>query len=174
MCRIFLNGSSIVGMSERSFERWTFCGRNQFVRRTFTRHYHFSRCIRKEQSCSISSGRVAGTSLWPERLIVPSCSFDEPKKCWRIFLNGSSILSKSATGAGRINSLSGGSARTRDQSDLHKRNFHFGRRNTTAEEAATRMLPPCRLSAGMTLAAALCDWGNNFSHIKIYPHSRHL
>ena len=55
---------------------------------------------------------------------------------------------KSATGAGRIiGPLSGGSARTRDQSDLRKRHFHFGRRNTTAEMAATRMLPPCRLSA---------------------------
>ena len=57
---------------------------------------------------------------------------------------------KSATGAGRIiGPLSGGSARTRDQSDLRKRHFHLGRRNTTAEEAATRMLPPCRLSAGL-------------------------
>ncbi|MBO4639332.1 MAG: hypothetical protein J5710_06200 [Treponema sp.] len=57
---------------------------------------------------------------------------------------------KSATGAGRIiGPLSGGSARTRDQSDLRKRHFYFGRRNTTAEEAATRMLPPCRLSAGL-------------------------
>ena len=45
--------------------------------------------------------------------------------------------------------LSGGSARTRDQSDLRKRHIHFGRRNTTAEMAATRTLPPCRLSAGL-------------------------
>ena len=57
---------------------------------------------------------------------------------------------KSATGAGRIiGQLSGGSARTRDQSDLRKRHIHFGRRNTTAEMAETRTLPPCRLSAGL-------------------------
>ena len=48
-----------------------------------------------------------------------------------------------------IGQLSGGSARTRDQSDLRKRHFHFGRRNTTAEMAATRMLPPCLNRAGL-------------------------
>lgn len=37
---------------------------NQFVRRTSSMHFHFVRGIRKEQSCSISSGRVAGTGLW--------------------------------------------------------------------------------------------------------------
>ena len=37
---------------------------NQFVRRTSSKHFHFVRGIRKEQSCSISSGRVAGTGLW--------------------------------------------------------------------------------------------------------------
>ena len=57
---------------------------------------------------------------------------------------------KSASGAGRIlGLLSVGSARTRDQSDLRKRHIHFGRRNTTVEKAATRTLPPCRLSAGL-------------------------
>ena len=45
--------------------------------------------------------------------------------------------------------LSDGSARTRDQSDLRKIYIHFGRRNETAEMAATRTLPPCRLSAGL-------------------------
>ena len=76
---------------------------NQFVRRTSSRHFHFLRCIRKEQSCSISSGRVAGTSLWQV------CDWS-----WKI-----------------IGPLSVGSARTRDQSDLCKRHIHFGRRNTT-------------------------------------------
>ena len=65
--------------------------------------------------------------------------------------------------------LSNGSARTRDQSDLRKRHIHFGRRNTTAEKAATRTLPPCRLSAGVAFTPALCDWGNHFSHTKIVP-----
>lgn len=37
---------------------------NQFVRRTSSKHFHFVRGIRKEQSCSISSGRVAGKGLW--------------------------------------------------------------------------------------------------------------
>ena len=59
---------------------------------------------------------------------------------------------KSATGIGRITGpLSGGSARTRDQSDLRKMHIHFGRRNTTAETAATRTLPPCRLSPWLAL-----------------------
>ena len=74
---------------------------------------------------------------------------------------------KSATGAGRIiGPLSGGSARTRDQSDLRKRHFHLGRRNTTAEEAATRMLPPCRLSAGLVPVRLRQQF---FPHIDISP-----
>ena len=65
---------------------------------------------------------------------------------------------KSANGAGRfIDTLSGGSARTRDQSDLRKSHIHFGRRNKTAEKAATRKLPPCRLSAGVAFTPPLWD-----------------
>ncbi len=65
---------------------------------------------------------------------------------------------KFATGAGRIiGQLSVGSARTRDQSDLRKKHIHFGIINTTAEMAATRTLPPCRLSAGVAFTPALCD-----------------
>ena len=38
-------------------------GRNQFVQRTSSGHYHFSRGIRKEQSCSIPSGCVSRHKL---------------------------------------------------------------------------------------------------------------
>lgn len=52
--------SCLSGALEDAFLSWT----NQFVRRTSSMHFHFVRGIRKEQSCSISSGRVAGTGLW--------------------------------------------------------------------------------------------------------------
>ena len=51
-----------------------------------------------------------------------------------------------------------------DQRDLRKRHIHFGRRNTTAERAATRMLPTCRLSAGLVPVRL-----RQTSHTKILP-----
>ena len=65
---------------------------------------------------------------------------------------------KSATGAGRIiGPLSGGSARTRDLSDLCKVFILFLKKKFSVVMAATRTLPPCRLNTGCALAPSLCD-----------------
>lgn len=64
--------------------------------------------------------------------------------------------------------LSDGSARTRDQSDLRKIYIHFGRRNETAEMAATRTLPPCRLSTGVAFTPTPVRL-RQISHKRIVP-----
>ena len=76
-----------------------FPGRNQFVRRTSSGHFHFF--------TRHTEGAVLFNFKWLRQQ--------------------AQAYGKSATGAGRnIGPLSGGSARTRDQSDLRKRHWHFG------------------------------------------------
>ena len=77
-----------------------FHGRNQFVRKTSSGHFHFF--------TRHTEGAVLLNFKWLRQQ--------------------AQTYGKSATGAGRIiGPLSGGSARTRDQSDLCKRHIHFGR-----------------------------------------------
>jgi len=85
-----------------------------------------------EISLSVAGGLYEEFCLWKrnsEEAVLP-----------QIQGRGAAIaFGKSASGAGRIlDSLSVGSARTRDQSDLRKKHIHFGRINTTAEKGGNK------------------------------------
>ena len=130
-------------LSERSFGRWFFSWKKSICPKDFIRAFSFF--------TRHTEGAVLLNFKWLRQQ--------------------AQAYGKSATGAGRIiDPLSGGSARTRDQSDLRKRHIHFGRWNTTRKG---RQHGCCRL-ADWAQGLSLCDWGNNLSHTKIYPHSRHL
>ena len=77
---------------------------------------------------------------------------------------------KSATGVLRIiDPLSGGSARTRDQSDLRKMHIHFGIINTTEAMAATRTLPPLPQSRRGGVYASPARLRQYFTYERITP-----
>lgn len=81
---IFLNGSSILGMSERSFTVNCFVDGNNVVRRRRT--VRGSLFLEEELGRSSLASNQGARSGHKEQQVVPSRSFDEPKKCSAFFL----------------------------------------------------------------------------------------
>ena len=102
----------------------------------------FSRCIRKEQSCSITSGCVSRHKLLASL---------------RLELEESIRWAAGAHGRATRATCVRGTFILEDETQRRKGRQHGY----------------CRL-ADWAQGLSLCDWGNKFSHTKIYPHSRHL